>query len=671
MAVKLPIEVDGEMIDANAGQNLLETCIAAGRDIPYFCWHPALGSVGACRQCAVKIFRTPADPGQIAMACMTPVAPGMRVSIEDAAARGFRESVVEDILTNHPHDCPVCEVGGECHLQDMTVMTGHHARRYGYPKRTHVNQDLGPLIKHEMNRCIGCYRCLRFYRDYAGGKDFGVFGANRNIYFGRATDGTLQSEFAGNLVEVCPTGVFVDKPFSAKFRRQWDMRSAASICPHCAVGCNITIQERDGQYRRTRNRYNETLNGHFICDRGRFGPGFLNAPQRLRETPDTARGRLAEVLRGGPVIGIGSPRASIESNFALRQIVGPGNFCASLDESAAIDIMKAVPIATLRDAEQADAVVILGGDPAEVAPRLALSLRTAAVRPSLAMLAAREIPAWHDAAARGASPGPQIPFVITTASPSWLDEVATQTYRAAPDDITELAIAMAAEIPAFLLGSKSPVIVAGGGIANLRAAANIVIALRRRDISARLVILLAEANTAGLALMDPGPLPDMRGCRVVVLEADVALPAGACTAVLDHIETAATRSADFAIAVASFAESDGTFVNLEGRAQRFLKAIAGADDPPPAWEVLRDAAIAAGRLPRDAWATHAAILTAMGEAIPALGACATAPSAFLFSPPQDVPFFEIPPKPWAARMPDGPEPLSALSPALIARGARP
>ena len=206
------IFIDDRPYEVDDGQNLLQACLTLGFDLPYFCWHPALHSAGACRQCAVKLFHDEKDRrGRIVMSCMTPAADGTRISVDDPEARAFRASVIEWLMANHPHDCPVCDEGGECHLQDMTVMTGHVSRRYRYPKRTHVNQDLGPFVNHEMNRCIQCYRCVRFYRDYAGGRDFHVFAAKRDVYFGRHAEGPLESEFAGNLVEVCPTGVFTDK----------------------------------------------------------------------------------------------------------------------------------------------------------------------------------------------------------------------------------------------------------------------------------------------------------------------------------------------------------------------------------------------------------------------------------------------------------------------------
>ena len=184
------IYIDNQAVHASEdGQNLLQACLSLGFDIPYFCWHPAMHSVGACRQCAVKQFKNAEDKQ----------GPD-RHGLHDARRRrdahldrrpGSRapsaSCVTELLMANHPHDCPVCDEGGECHLQDMTVMTGHTYRRYRFQKRTHRNQDLGPFVNHEMNRCIACYRCVRFYRDYAGGRDFDVFGAHDYVYFGRDT----------------------------------------------------------------------------------------------------------------------------------------------------------------------------------------------------------------------------------------------------------------------------------------------------------------------------------------------------------------------------------------------------------------------------------------------------------------------------------------------------
>src|SRR5690348_9062982 len=342
------IYIDGEAREANEKQNLLHACLTLGLDLPYFCWHPAMGSVGACRQCAVKQFRDEHDThGKIVMACMTPAADGTRISIADQDARDFRASVIEWLMVNHPHDCPVCDEGGECHLQDMTVMTGHDYRRYRFTKRTFRNQDLGPFVNHEMNRCIQCYRCVRFYRDYAGGRDFDVFGSHDDVYFGRHTDGPLENGFSGNLIEVCPTGVFDDKTLKRHYTRKWDLQTSPSVCVHCAVGCNTIPGERYGELRRIRNRYHHEVNGYFLCDRGRFGYEFVNSPVRVRAplerrhkdavpaatTVAAVRQRLAQLCAlPSRTVGIGSPRASLESNFALRTLVGADRFCLGVSE---------------------------------------------------------------------------------------------------------------------------------------------------------------------------------------------------------------------------------------------------------------------------------------------------------------------------------------------------
>ena len=377
------IWVDGEAIEADEDTNLLQACLQAGLDLPYFCWHPALGSVGACRQCAVVQYEdADDDQGQLVMACMTPASDGTRIALADEQSTKFRAAVIEWMMASHPHDCPVCEEGGHCHLQDMTVMTGHNYRRHRFPKRTFRNQDLGPFIGHEMNRCITCYRCTRFYNDYAGGGDLAALGQQDKVYFGRHSDGPLESEFSGNLVEVCPTGVFTDRTLSRRYSRKWDLRAAPSICAHCSLGCNISPAERYGTLKCVTNRYNGAVNGYFLCDRGRFGYDHVNAQARVRE-PLVGRGEarrtatvdeVHEALEGvgahSAVVGIGSPRASVETNFALRALVGAENFFTGMGRAElglvdrALEILRDGPAAAppLARTADADAVLVLGED---------------------------------------------------------------------------------------------------------------------------------------------------------------------------------------------------------------------------------------------------------------------------------------------------------------------
>ncbi|HEY5997167.1 MAG TPA: NADH-quinone oxidoreductase subunit NuoG, partial [Candidatus Deferrimicrobiaceae bacterium] len=466
----ITIFIDNKPYQVKEGQNLLNACLSLGFDLPYFCWHPAMHSVGACRQCAVKMFKDEKDTrGRIVMSCMTPVAEGLRLSINDAEARAFRSSVIEWLMLNHPHDCPVCDEGGECHLQDMTVMTGHNYRRTRFRKRTHRNQDLGPFINHEMNRCIACYRCVRFYRDCAGGRDFHVLGAHHHVYFGRHEDGVLENEFSGNLVEVCPTGVFTDKTLKKHYARKWDLQTAPSVCVHCGVGCNTIPGERYGTLRRILNRYNGEVNGYFLCDRGRFGYEFVDGERRAR-TPllspgrgsrpepiaaEAAARRFSEAVSASArPIGVGSPRASLEANFALRALVGRDRFCAGLGHadlkllSLAAAILSKGPAAppSLREARACDAVLVLGEDLPDTAPRLALALRQAARQAPMEIARALKIPAWHDAAVRDALQDARGPFFVITPDATRLDDLASQTVRAAPDDVARLGFAVAREL---------------------------------------------------------------------------------------------------------------------------------------------------------------------------------------------------------------------------------
>lgn len=670
--------IDGTEYTGKPDENLLQACLGAGLDLPYFCWHPALGSVGACRQCAVTQYANEDDKtGKLVMACMTPLTEGARFSLADPESTAFRASVIEWLMINHPHDCPVCEEGGECHLQDMTVMTGHAYRRYRFTKRTHRNQNLGPFIKHEMNRCIACYRCTRFYRDYAGGRDLDVFAAHDHVYFGRHADGTLESEFSGNLVEICPTGVFTDKPFSARYARKWDMRGAPSICTHCALGCNTIANERAGELRRIVNRYNGSVNGYFLCDRGRFGYGFVNAAERIRKplardadgtqvpiSRDDALTRFAALLRaGGRIVGIGSPRASLESNFALRTLVGPDNFHPGVGAHEGhllrlvADILGsgAVHIPSLRDVEQADAALVLGSDLPNTAPRAALALRQAVRGAGFAAAAEVDIPYWQDAGVRTFAGEVRSPLFVVTPAATRLDDVAHTALRAAPAEIARLGFAVAACIdpgaPAVadlsddlgdrarmiaqaLLAADRPLVVSGveaGEISVIEAAANIAAALRARGKSASLMLTVPECNSLGLALMatDATGFEAALGepaALVIVLENELFRRAGgtaldaAHLVVLDHSESPTTRCAELVLPAASFAESGGTLVSSEGRAQRFYQPIFAENDVRAAWRWLGEAGLAAGNNACAGWNTEDDIVAALGSALPRFAA---------------------------------------------------
>ena len=631
------IHVDGQRYTVNGAHNLLQACLSLGLDIPYFCWHPAMGSVGACRQCAVKQYKDKDDDkGMLVMSCMTPAADQTRIDIDDEEAKAFRASVVEWLMINHPHDCPVCEEGGHCHLQDMTVMTGHDRRRYRFRKRTRRNQYLGPFIAHEMNRCITCYRCVRFYNDYAGGKDLGAFGAKDNVYFGRYEEGILESPFAGNLTEVCPTGVFTDQSHSERYTRKWDLQFAPGICHQCSMGCNISPGERYGELRRIENRYHGEVNGYFLCDRGRFGYGYVNRADRprlpeCRESSDSdpvslevdaALARISDALRHSRrVIGIGSPRASLESNHQLQALVGVDNFSTGIEaqEQACLDLMNhlqrhaGLPTPTPREVEEHDAVLVLGEDPVQSAGRLGLSLRQAALARRETLGETIGVPAWNAEALKTLAQDRYHPLYIAWPTATDLDDVAAARYALSPDEIASLGFAVAHRIDpaappaeglsegmadaadaiaAALMAAEHPLVVSGGSLGSepvLEAAGNVARALSRRAKRGGLALIRREVNSTGVSLMGGQPLDwaleeltNGHADAVVVLEndlyqrlpgqtVDAALAQAEICVVLDHQRTTTAGRANFLLSAASFAEADGTLVNLEGRAQRFFQ----------------------------------------------------------------------------------------------------
>lgn len=555
--------IDNIELEVPEGTNVLEAARSIGIVIPHFCWHPALGKAGACRVCAVKLLEGPVKGVQ--MSCMLPAQDGMVVSTSDEEALAMRRAVIEWLMINHPHDCPVCDEGGECQLQDYTIAGGHGIRRYDGNKRTHVNQQLGPLIEHEMNRCIQCYRCARFYQEYAGGSDFGVMGRSGAVYFGRQRDGRLESPFSGNLVDICPTGVFTDK--TARFRaRYWDYDMAPSLCPHCSLGCNTVPMARYRELLKVTARRNDDVNGWFICDRGRFSNAVVNDPERPRQALvdgmavdmdaalDAALERLNEFISlhgSGALAIVGSPRMSLEGNLLaarLRDLLGAGSLCYFGDLVHAERTLEAVSLlngdnsASQEDVRRADLVAVMECDLLEQAPMMALAVRQA----------------WRN--------GARVFIVGGECRPD----------ASCPELFKAEAVLSLADVP--LADAKRPIVICG---------------TRHKGLDA---IRLAAGNGAGVAFILDGPnafgcalLADEKGAvslsealagggvkGIIALEADLPdnLPGEIRVLVMaDWRPNPVAERAEVFLPATSWVEMDGTFVNHEGRAQRFSRVM--------------------------------------------------------------------------------------------------
>lgn len=589
--------IDDITVEVAEGTTVLEAALAVDIPIPHFCWHPALGQAGACRVCAVKMVDGPVKG--IQMSCMLPAQEGMVVSTTDPEALELRRQVIEWLMINHPHDCPVCDEGGECQLQDFTIAGGHGIRRYDGKKRTHVNQDLGPYIAHEMNRCIQCYRCVRFYQEYAGGVDLGVMGSAGRVYFGRFREGQLQSPFSGNLVDICPTGVFTDK--TARFRaRYWDYEMAPSICPHCSLGCNTTPVTRYREQLKTIARRNDVVNGHFICDRGRFGDSGVNAPQRPRTPLVDGRavsfeegladlllrlGEVVELYGSASIAIVGSSRLALEGAALLPLLarsLGAGALCyfAGAEEGdralAAYELISAGRSASQQEIRTADCIVIDHCDPLAEAPMLALAIRQA----------------WRN--------GAKV-YVVGM-------EIELLCEFTPVDSVEDVPLAEA----------KKPVIICGSSDST----DNLASKLEQHD-HLQLACLLPGPNSFAVARLSrehgssslEEALADGEIRAIVAVEADIPaeLLAGIpLVAALDWRLTTTVSAAQIVLPTTAWVEMDGTYINYEGRAQRFKRVMKPGLPNPPGHPPHSHRHFPPGAEARPAWEIVVAIIAALG-----------------------------------------------------------
>jgi NADH-quinone oxidoreductase subunit G len=660
------LTIDHRKIEVPEGTKVIEAAERLGIMIPRFCYHPALGSVGACRMCAVSFKEGPVKGVQ--MSCMTDAKDGMVVSTTDEEAVAFRRYVVECLMLNHPHDCPVCDEGGQCLLQDETVSGGHGLRRYLGKKRTYHDQDLGFFVQHEMNRCIHCWRCRRFYQDFAGYTDLGAMQIGHRTYFGRFESGPLESPFSGNLIDLCPTGVYTDK--TARFKaRRWDLERSPSVCIHCSVGCNTIASARYREMIRLEARVNEAVNGHFICDRGRFAFDYANRPDRPRqprvdgrqvpwnEAIDAAAQRLGQIVEhvGHSAVALfGSCRSSLETQAALvlfaqaSDLPAPRFFWDSLQErkvKSAVRRLDRGSAISMAELARSDFVLVVGADPINEAPMLALALRqayrnggTIAVidpRPvSLPLpfdhlaIAPRHVDLCLDVLVGGALNGEAADSVEERASAR--SDALLSEYG--PDSTLRSRLT---GLSARLRASQRPAVVCGTDIVRQTTpafAADQVDFLRQAKKRAGLFYLLPGANAFGAALLSPPSEPadsivqaieDGTVRALLVAESDPfcsinnresllrAVEKLELLVVLDYLPSPVAERANVLLPTTTvFEKTSWSFLNQEGRCQQSMPAhggglplsqVGGGSHPPrmfldqvpgaepgAAWEALLD-----------------------------------------------------------------------------------
>jgi len=331
------------------------------------------------------------DKSRVVMSCMQVAQDGQRYRLNKGSADKVRQHVVEYYMTRHPHDCPVCDEAGHCHLQDMTILSRQTYRRYDGKKQTFPDQEMGPLIWNTANRCITCYRCARFYQNYALGDDFGVYCSGQKTTFRRSEPGAFDSPFSGNIIDVCPTGTFTDKVFRRKYSRTWQLEKATSVCNHCSTGCNTEPGGREGTLRRIHPMTNPHINPHFICDRGRYGEHYSEASDRplkciirkgAKNPYDNIYTHLTRCLKkaSGRIGILSSEHEDLQTHYMLKQLAVhyKGTFSPFIlpdTETRTRSAIQATQLPpSLPDIETADAAIIVGSL-TEAAPMMDLAVR--------------------------------------------------------------------------------------------------------------------------------------------------------------------------------------------------------------------------------------------------------------------------------------------------------
>src|SRR2546421_6734537 len=380
------LTIDGEKLAVPAGTLIVEAAKTVGIEIPVFCYHHKLDPVGACRLCLVDGARGPPRPQR---ACATPVAEGMTVRTQSAMAVQARADILEFELANHPLDCPVCDKGGECPLQDFTFRHGYPTSRIDGP-RLHFKKPipLSERIALDRERCVLCYRCTRYYDEIAWEQELTVEQRGVQSYIASQFDQPLQSVFSGNIIDLCPVGALTSRVWRFE-SRPWDMDHSESVCSRCAVGCGVTLWQRRGQLVRVTSHENDDIDEGWICDRGRFEYTHVNDPQRLRvprvkgreTTWDAAMQALVDGLGGarGKKLGISVPRdVTNEELFVLSWLLAkPLKGARGAMEGRTLLPAPDQETVRIRDLDECRAIVVVASDTADDVPIVNLRVKKA------------------------------------------------------------------------------------------------------------------------------------------------------------------------------------------------------------------------------------------------------------------------------------------------------
>ncbi len=622
----IKITVDGHELEARAGQMIIEVTDAAGIYIPRFCYHPKLSIAANCRMCLVQVenARKPLP------ACATPVTPDMQVYTRNEYAIEAQKATMEFLLINHPLDCPICDQGGECELQDIAVGYGRGISRYNEGKRVVADKNLGPLVSTDMTRCIHCTRCVRFGQEIAGIQELGAFGRGDRMEIGTFIENSVDHELSGNIIDLCPVGALNNKPYRMS-ARAWEMEQRATIAPHDCLGSNIYAHVLRGKLKRVVPRDNESVNETWISDRDRFSYEGIYSEDRIATPLVRVDGKLREasweealekaaaglrqvaVTDGANALGAWvSPSATVEEAYLVSRLMrhlGSGNIDHRLRRrdfrGQHGEALLPGLGTTIAGIEELDGLLIVGSNLRREVPLLAHRVRKAALRGAVVSL-------------------------INAAEYEFLFPLAEHIVEPAADFVNELNQVIAAaegsggsaahRTIAKSLQQPSASIVLGQMALRHPAFADVLAAARRLSeaTGASLGMLTEGANAAGVAYAGALPHRGPAGTAVssaghdfgqmlasplkallltsVEPEFDCADAVGAMNALAEAefivalspwLSYSASEHADVVLPIGTFAETSGTFVNAEGSWQSFAGVVPPVGESRPAWKVLR------------------------------------------------------------------------------------
>ncbi len=576
------LTIDGHKVTVPAGTLVVEAAKTVGLEIPVFCYHHKLDPVGACRLCLVDLSPGPPRPQT---ACTTPVAEGMVVKTQSAMAVQARADILEFELVNHPLDCPVCDKGGECPLQDFTFRHGYPTSRVDGP-RLHFKKPipLSPTIALDRERCVLCYRCTRYYDEIAWEQELTVGHRGVESYITSQFDEPLKSVFSGNIIDLCPVGALTSRVWRFE-SRPWDMTHTPSVCSKCSVGCNVTMWQRRGQLVRITSRENDDIDEGWICDRGRFDYTDVNDPQRLhtplvegsRATWNEALTALAAGVKGrGGKLGVSLPQdLTNEEAFLFRRLLdGPLKGAKVKMHGRTAIPAPAGETMLIKEIDDAKVIIVVASDTEQDVPIINLRIKKAVSKGGAKLIVVH--PEGVDLDRNRATvhirntPGEAAAEVRKLADHELLQSPGGPVAILFGDghgseDMNELATACG-DLAEKVGGKEMPLY---------------------RGTNERGALLAGVAGWDSLdgveALLSWGPAPAAGVPSSVKF-----------LAVWDHLPRPANESADVFLPATTFAEQQGSYTNLEGRVQFLRPPVALRAPLKESWEVLTELATALG-----------------------------------------------------------------------------